>query len=98
MLITFQRARSGDKPGGRRADDARECGPGACRSAWIIGLTVLPLSTSDGWMIGHLGRMLPLMVAIGAIAQVMWLPQLLAGPLGLIFAQGPMIEGGIGDG
>lgn len=93
LLVAFQVAR---KRGCNRNEAVcamlSEQGPGACRMAWIMGLTVWPLSTSSTGAIGHFGQLLPLMIAAGAVAQMMWLPQLLAGPIGLMFAQGPHVE------
>lgn len=97
MLFVFRRARNaGLNRAAAVMEMLAETGPRACRSAWMIGLMVWPLSTSDSSVVGHLGRLLPMMVAAGAMAQVMWLPQLLAGPLGLCFAQGPWSQHGHG--
>ncbi|MDP1797167.1 MAG: MMPL family transporter [Planctomycetaceae bacterium] len=63
-----------------------QAGPQAWRSAWIIGLTLLPLATCDAAIVGHFALMLPMMLATAVVLQLMWLPQLLAGPLGLCFA------------
>ena len=95
MLVAFQRSRTAGQSRGEAVRTMlAERGPCACRTAWIIGLMVLPLSTSPAWVIGHIGRLLPLMIAVGAVSQVMWLPQLLAGPLGQMFAVGPLRRDG----
>lgn len=66
-----------------------DAGPHAWRSAWILGLTILPLSTSEAAVVSHFGMLLPAMVGTAVLLQLMWLPQLLAGPLGLCFSTTP---------
>ncbi len=65
-------------------------GPHAWRSAWILGLTLLPLATCDVAIIGHFGLMMPMLLGLSVVLQLMWLPQLLAGPLGLCFPVTPV--------
>lgn len=60
-------------------------GPHAWRTAWIVGVTILPLSTCEAAIIGHFGFMLPLMIGTAVLLQLIWVPQLLAGPLGTCF-------------
>ena len=67
-----------------------QAGPHAWRSAWIISFMLLPLATCDAAIVGHFGLMLPMMLGTAVVLQLMWVPQLLAGPLGLCFSPSPI--------
>lgn len=67
-----------------------QAGPHAWRSAWVISFMLLPLATCDAAIVGHFGLMLPMMLGTAVVLQMMWVPQLLAGPLGLCFSPSPI--------
>ncbi len=90
LLWSFRRAlASGKSRHNAIATMLGDAGPHAWRSAWFIGLTLLPLATCDAAIVGHFGLMLPILLGTAVVLQLMWLPQLLAGPLGACFPTAP---------
>lgn len=61
------------------------CGPAIWQTSWLVGLSLLMLLPSELLLISRFGWLMATMVAVALLGDMVFLPQILASPLGRLF-------------
>lgn len=96
-LITWFRERLaiGIAPDIAIAEGLTHCGPALWQTSTIVGIGMLALLGADLLLISRFGSLMAALIAAALIADLVFLPSLLAGPLGRLIASRVKLTGGV---